>query len=319
MNKFLLKIFLLGAILLAFIVVAEILLRSTPTSYSILHESFNRKSKEINTLFIGSSGSQRAISPSEMKQDSSFNLSNVSQTIYYSTELVSKNLDKMDQLKLVVFCPDPIMMFLNDNCFLDKWREKFYYKYWGLNPEYSSPDLLWNLQIGLYDNKTIVNTCFNRIANFKTINEIDAYGWESCSSTLTEISNDQKMDNAKFRVDIHCQQTANDSVFIGGKLKLNCENNLMHINKLIAKLKSKNIKLVIIQTPLSKYYLKYLPDEILKYNKRIFEKIAIDNNIPYYSFIDDSSYVDEYFGDVTHLNTQGAKKFSHVISKVLEP
>ena len=37
----------------------------------------------------------------------------------------------------------------------EQWREKFYYHYWGLEPEYGDVKYTWNFKTGIYNFKTI--------------------------------------------------------------------------------------------------------------------------------------------------------------------
>jgi len=83
-------------------------------------------------------------------------------------------------------------------------------------------------------------------------------------------------------------------------------------------LKNKGVKLILIEMPGSKYFIKNIPEQYLIKNNKLFDSIDKSMGIPYYNFTTDQSFDDEDFRDVNHLNYLGAKKFSLMFSKIIE-
>lgn len=304
-KKFILKITLFIFPLLIFLIYAEIGLSKIPTSYSITKENFQKIEKDIEILVIGPSYSQVGIAPKYFLNYTSYNLSNSSQSMYTSCKLVEKNLEKLKKLKLVILSVDPAMSFQSGKGNLEQWREKFYYHFWDLKPEFTKPNYLWKFSIGIYEVKTIllygVKGYYRLIDPY--LKNIDSLGWKKSFSN-NPIFNDKI---AREIVNSH---------MVG--LELNSRKNLRYISTLNNTLKKKKVKLILVQLPLSKYYLRALPDELIVKNKIEFDSLSYNEHIPYYSFCNDTIYKDVDFRDVNHLNYIGAEKFSNELYRIVQ-
>ena len=111
---------------------------------------------------------------------------------------------------------------------------------------------------------------------------------------------------------------------IAGHVKIcqNVEDKIAteNLEKLIRKLKEKNIRIILITTPFRKYYNDYFSKELLeekfyKYINLVKEKY----NLEYYDFSHfyDIFEKDEYFNDFDHLSEKGSERFMEEIKKII--
>jgi len=287
---------------------AEIGLHYIPTSYSKLKHYFYLNRKTIEVLVIGDSEFQLGVAPKYFQTVKGFNLSDVSQSVYTSSELVIRNIDTLPNLKLVIFEVGILSFFKKTVPSTEQWRDMFYYHFWGINPEFGKPDFTWKFRTGIYKFQTILSYALHGFYNIHTpyVNEIDSTGWEKgYFKNSQELLNDE---NGKRLVHTQLKNR---------KLTYNRKNirNIIHLSKILT---SKGVKLIFISTPVSKYFIKNIPEQYLKKTNRLFDSIYNSMDIPYYNFTTDQSFDDEDFRDVNHLNYLGAKKFSLMLSKIIE-
>ncbi len=307
-RKFSLKVSLFLLPVILFWVYVEIGLSFVPTSYEKLQRNFYLYRSDIEVLILGNSESQLGVAPKYFQKYKGYNLSNVSQPIYASSQLVLSNLDEMKNLKLVLLSIGPLSFFTTSEGHMEQWREKFYYHFWGLEPEYGKPDITWNFRTGLYNFKTIMLYAIQGFYNIPTpyVDAIDSTGWER---GYLEYSKDILNDSTgEMIARIHMQNV---------KFEYN-NKNVDYITSLKQELGKRGIKLILIQLPKSSYYIKNIPKDLIAKNDRVLDSLYRNADIPYYSFTFDPNYSDEDFRDVNHLNYIGAKKFSEQLSIILE-
>jgi hypothetical protein len=94
MKKFFLKLLCLLVPLLLFFIYLEFNLGKIPNSYSFKRECLEKRLDSIEVLVLGSSQVTYGINPNYFKLKG-FNLSNISQSLYYDTRLTLKYVDKI--------------------------------------------------------------------------------------------------------------------------------------------------------------------------------------------------------------------------------
>ena len=307
-RKFSIRVSLFIVPLILFWIYAEIGLRYVPTSYSKLQRNFFNYRSDIEVLILGNSESQLGVAPKYFQRYKGYNLSNVSQPIYASTELVLANLEKMENLKLVVLSVGPLSFFTTSRGHREQWREKFYYHFWGMDPEYGQPDYTWSFKTGLYNFKTILSYAVQGFYKIPTpyVDAIDSTGWErGYLEYSSDILNDE---TGEMIAKIHL-----DNVDFEYNHK-----NVEYISRLKSELDKKGVRLILIQLPKSKYYMRNVPEELIAKNNQVMDSMYRQMDIPYYSYTNDPNYTDADFRDVNHLNYMGARKFSETLSQILE-
>ena len=298
--------------LLLFWIYVEIGLSFVPTSYAKIQRNFYLYRNNIEVLIVGKSDSQLGVAPKYFQKYKGYNLSNVSQWVYTSTELVLRNLDELNNLKLVILSVDPLSFYETTIDNPERWREKFYYHFWGMKPEYGEPSYTWNFKSSLYNFKIILSYAFQGFYNIPApyVDAIDSTGWErGYFENSHELLNDK---TGEMIAQIHIGDSNQFFKYI-----VNKKTNVGYISKLNKALKNKSINLIIIQLPKSKYFMKNVPKQLMVQNDRLLDSMYRFMDIPYYNFTNDPNYTDQDFRDVNHLNYVGAKKFSETLSKII--
>lgn len=308
LRRFVYKVFLFAVPLLLFVIYVEIGLSFVPTSYSVLKKNFYLYQDKVEVLIVGDSESQLGVAPKYFQEYKGYNLSNVSQPIYTSGKLVMNHLDKMENLKMVVFSVGPTSFSGTSKGHKEQWREKFYYHYWGLEPEYGDVKYTWNFKTGIYNFETMFSYAIQGFYNIPLpyVENIDSTGWErGYLENSAEIVNPE---TGRKTAEIH---------FSNVEFEYN-KKNVGYVLDLNDELKKRGVKMILIQIPKSKYFLENIPVELVLRNDQILDSLYRSDNIPYYNFRNNPQFKNSDFRDVNHLNYIGAKKFSIMLSKIIE-
>lgn len=111
---------------------------------------------------------------------------------------------------------------------------------------------------------------------------------------------------------------------VAGKQRaLSHNKSLKHINSLLANVelfcrfvqfcRNRNIALIIVVAPASKYYVKHIAPQF----KEIFYEVvnSIDSSLKILDYSNDESFLDEDFNDMDHLSDSGAIKLTNAITR----
>jgi hypothetical protein len=126
MKKFTFNLMLFLLPIAIFISLAEFFYRTVPNNYSVKNENLIKKKAEIETLLFGDSHCFYGLNPIYFKKKT-FNLSNVSQTIYFDKLLLDKYIKILPKLNYIVICIEYTNLSQKDNTEEDIWRIFFVY------------------------------------------------------------------------------------------------------------------------------------------------------------------------------------------------
>lgn len=131
--------------------------------------------------------------------------------------------------------------------------------------------------------------------------------WVDKSKKWLQLSDDEKKESGKERASQHNKSQ---------KRKLSFNENVGLFQDLVALCMEKNINLVIVVTPGTKYYRANLWEGF----KESFYNVLNDADgvIHLLDLFDDESFGDEDFVDLDHLNEFGAKKMTGAILELLD-
>src|SRR5690554_6235011 len=101
MKKLLTHITLFLIPILLIWILAEVFYRTVPNTYSYKHEQISHHNDEVEVLVLGDSHTFYGINP-EWLTLKTFNLSNVSQTIYFDKLLFEKHITHLSDLKYLI-------------------------------------------------------------------------------------------------------------------------------------------------------------------------------------------------------------------------
>jgi hypothetical protein len=300
MNKFIKRTLLFSAPVIISMLIMEVLLRRIPNDYSYKKNYLEKHSNEIETLFLGSSHAYYAINPDYM-HSKSFNVAYVSQSLDYDIEILKKYEKQMDKLKYIVIPFDSYSLYNRLQTAVESWRIKNYNIYYGFNSSYNFNDNFEFLNVKLQENIVRIRRfyCYN-----KSIKNYNYLGWGSTNSSRTDLDLIATGIAAAQRHAIKERSFFNE--------------NLIVLNEIISIAQSKNAKVIFYTSPAYKTYTTQLNKEQLQKAYATIKKISNSNdNVSYFDFLTDPSFVKEDFFDADHLNEIGAEKFSKKMDSII--
>ncbi len=304
MKKLLFKILIFISPVLIGIIIMELGLSSIDNGYSFKKRNFEKNIRSIQVLNLGTSHADYGIDPDYFSLKG-FNFANVGQPLYYDNKILQKYIDKMDSLKLVIL---PISNFafgydMSEN--QEYWRMYFYKRYYDIDNEGGRGFNLRTISyFALYGQKESLK-CL--LKGFK-VNFAEGYKTNGC---LVE-KNDTTSYNLKAISEAKGKERA---VFVDAGIKTrNYSKNIEYLKSMIEMLRKRNIKVVIITTPVYKTYYDNINRKNYQDMQDNIRSITQEYGIKYYNYINDSRFSIMDFRDNDHLNPSGAAKFSKILN-----
>jgi hypothetical protein len=281
----------------------EFFYREVPNNYTQKANSIKKHSNETEVLLFGDSHCFYGLNPSYFSKKT-FNLSNVSQTLYFDHLLFEKYVDQLPKLKQVVFCIEYTNLSQEDNTQDDVWRKYYYQQY--MNLEVPSISIFDIKQYSLALTQNLDRTVKLLIRYFKTgsIIDCDTNGWGT---------------NYKKKDRIRPEEVAKHRAIVQEDGSVNFDVNSNRMQKMITECEQRNIQVIIVSMPQTKLFESYLNPKKLK--KIIATCTGFQRNnkntVHYINLFHDNRFIDEDFFDADHLNDIGATKCSKIVNDSL--
>lgn len=300
-SKILFKVFCFVLPIILLLGFIEYQLRSNHfvSSYAAKKYYLEKSLDNIETLILGSSESFNGIDPSCFTTKT-FNLANVSQTLYYDRVLTESYIAKMPLLKNVIINISYFSFFYELQDIKESWRTNYYATHFNIHsPESKNKNYFY---ITTYSLQQSVRLALN---NFK----------DSAATTILENGYQPKYhqelindSTGKVRATVH-----NNEIFKNRKLEI--QNNL---EKFVAYLKNKNINVIFVTTPVFSSYSKYCNEDKLNENVNFINYLSTQYHCKYVNYFNDARFSKDDFFDNDHLKDNGAKKLSILINQELQ-
>jgi hypothetical protein len=296
MNIFIKKTTFMLFLIIIILVVIEIVVGYIPNSYSYKNNWITRNGSAISTLAIGHSQIYDGFVP-EVFKDSTFNLGNSTQT-YYENYLLLQKLDHLlPNLQYLIIPIGYNNVRESPNIELSN-RIIYYHKYMHL--DYDS-QLSWDKFFEVSE----FNRAVNKIIKYYLFNT-DIVGCDSLgrrnSHNLKNRRNNWFNDNyIKDHTSIKSEE---------GKFYI---KEIEYLNKVVEYYAKKNVKVILVSTPVSKYYRKDMNLEQRDFFISQAEKISDLQNVYYLNYYNDNQFTDLDYYDSCHLNELGAQKLTQDI------
>ncbi len=307
MSKFLLKLLYLIIPLVLFFIYLEYNLGRIPNSYSFKRECFEKRLDSIQVLVLGSSQVTYGINPDYFSLRS-FNLSNISQSLYYDTRLTLKYVDKMPNLKYVIINVSYFSFGFQLADGIEKWRDYYYSQFWNINfTELDKFDLKKYSKVFLYS-PPIALSYMKQGFNVNLIGDYMSDGYLKMDTTGNYKNIGDSLGYQ--RVSFH-DKLYRESRFM---------DNQKDLELLVSELKKRNITPVIVTPPVLSTYFKFVNQEKLKRNHDVINEICLKYQCKYFDYFTDNRFMQRDFHDNDHMNFIGAEKFSRIINEeILKP
>lgn len=304
MVKFIHRLFVFCLPLLLLIGFVEYLYRTQPNNYSIKNQYIKKNHNNIELLLFGDSHCLYGLNPIYFDKNT-FNLSNVSQTIYFDKLLLEQYLDKLPKLKCVVFCIEYTNLSQQDNTQDDVFRKYYYQYFMGLDVPLISQFDVKQYSLSLVQSPKISFYMIKKWYQTGSFLDSDDRGWGT---------NFKKKD--RIQPDLIAKQRAQSQE--DGLTNFTLNSN--RINDIIKKCKEKNIKVVIVSMPQTHLYSSYLNQNKLQSIFNTCQSFQNNNKkvVYYLNLFNDKRFIDEDFFDSDHLNEMGAEKCSKIVNQFIE-
>lgn len=296
------KLFWFFTPLILWFIFLNVIFGMLPNSYQTKKDFFQKNINDWQILIMGSSHTYRGINP-QFLSEKSFNFANSGQDLYYDTALARKYLNKMKNLKLVIFnISYHSLEYRQLDSENEGWRVLFYQKYYQIPKEKKSLFLKKEQYAALYyhELKTIRQIIFKN-PEVLAENKIENNGY--IIGLPKEVKNPQ---DAGKVAKVRDQSLMNPNVY---------KENFENLDKTIKILKQYHKKVLLISIPILPSYFESLDSQKYQKMQDALEKLSKENQVPYVNFLADPRFKNQDFSDADHLNSLGAEKFSQIINQ----
>ena len=252
-------------------------------------------SKSIETIVTGLSYAH--VGFNEEIYNKSANLANVSQDLFYDYNMLKYLFENYNFENV-----NKVIMGLSYYSFqYDLSRSSMqnkgalYYKNIKVKHHESGIDKLKNT---VNKNEIIARNIFKYIGNRPPI-----FNWKTCNEQY--IINEEM---GRWQAELDCNKDYPQTV----------KENISILIEYISYLKKKDIQPIIIVFPATKYYTKYFSKKIEEEFDEIILSMKKDYNVRYLDYFRSELFDDKDFKDVSHLNKEGADKFTKILKHDIE-
>ena len=302
MKRFLYHCFLTLIPLFALWIAAEIFYRVTENNYSYKHQQIERCKLDVHTLILGDSHTFFGIRP-EFMRNPAFNLSGISQSLYFDELLLKKYLNQTPQLKKVVLMVNYTTLSKQDDTAEDTWRKYFYDQHMNLEvPIVSCFDVKrYSLALTRRTSRTLKT--YKKFLSEGTLVGVDSLGWG------TYYTADKSLDIVKTAKIV--TKRHEDGL-------LDFSLNKARLKRMIKWCAEKNIEVVVVSMPVTAAYRKRINNEKWLKSVKVTSQIAAAyQEVTYYNFFASKEFNDADFYDANHLNSRGAAKFTLLLDGLI--
>lgn len=299
MKKLLRKLFLFSLPFLVVFLGIEVFYRTVPNNYSFKHKTVQQNYDSTEVLILGGSHTFYGLNPKYFEKKT-FNLGNLSQSLYFDELLLEKHLNHFKKLQCVILNIEYFSLSQADTSAENNSRKYYYHGFMNLDVPLVAPT----------DPKGVflsTNRSFER--NLNLINKYISKG------TLLYC------DENGFGTDYTKVKSRNIDKTLETTLKAH-EDHLTDFSKnnsrlqhMITLCKNRNIKVLLVTMPVVEAYANGVDQNKLQ---RIFETCQNlekqNSNVRYLNLFQDKRFKTEDFYDADHLHTDGAVKCSGIVS-----
>ena len=311
MKKYLFEMFFIFLLPISLIaVIAEYSLRKIPNDYAFKNQWLTENSHDVEVLALGASSILHDINPHYLHKKG-FNAAHLSQSLKYDHLIFNKFIDQMPSLEYVIMGIDFWTPFGDIEESPEWWRVKYY------NIHYGGKLYRWE---GRYNYELY----FRDIATFKRAANglLTLLGMKNESHITTDDrgygihytfdNRDAEWDNGEFEASRHNALIAD----IIDKSRI--EQNRQYVEEIISKSAEKNVKVILIISPLFQSYRNNQQREFVDQQKEFCHYFR-DNysNVLFYDFSDDPRFMEDDFYDANHLNERGTEKFTRILDSIM--
>ena len=302
MKGFYKKIIVFVAPVLLIWLALEVFYQSVENTYTYKAKKVIETYEDTEILIFGDSHSFYGINPKYFSQKT-YNLSNVSQSLYFDELLLNKHLDSYKNLKAVVLNISYFTLSQEDDGVEDAWRKYFY----EVQMDVDAPS------VRDYDPKKYSLALTRRFAS--SLRLVHEYIEEGTIVGCDELG---------YGLQDERSIVENKDEMVAGIVKkhengsLKFDHQLERLQRIIDRCNSRGVELFLIEMPVYKGYYELLRiDKKKKISSNLSELARTNNNTHYFNLVPNDLFVDDDFRDADHLTNEGARKCSVLLSELI--
>ena len=287
MNHFLRKILWYSVPILLGVIILEIVVERIPNSYTYKRTYMERHCDSIRTLILGHSCAYDGIDAEVLPE--AFNLANSSQCFEDDYSLLARYLPKMDSLKVVILpvSYSSLQMVSSSN------RRAYYTIYMDIYPRWP----ISKYSFECFNLELLIKKCVKYLLNTDMV-QCDSLG--------------QRLGHTMLNRPLDWQNTqsllANDR-FVGQSAIPYVEENKKWLHMLAELCTNKNVLLYLIAMPMLPDYRHGMPKEQIMLMEQVMHSLTKEYDCVRFIDYQEWGYEDDFW-NATHLNTDGAKRFT---------
>lgn len=263
-------------------------------------ENIEKNIQEIETIMTGISYAEKAIK-SELLIKKTNKLARPSQDLYFDYNLVKyivkNNKNYIINLKYVLICLSYYSFEYDMSNSAMKGKVQLYYEAIGEKHHLEfENNLLKRMEI----NKIIAEKILARHPN-----GVPKINWINNENNKLNTVDEE---NCKKQALLDGNKNYPETV----------KENTQIFKDYLELLKDNNIKPIVIVCPVSKYYAKYFPQRLKDEFHTIINETRKEYDFQFIDYFNSDLFNDEDFYDVSHLNNEGAEKFTKILNEIVE-
>ena len=285
----------------------EVGLRSVDNSYRAKRQQLETVESTLEVIVTGSSGAFDGVDPGSFGVPA-YNLGNGSQTLHYDLQIVSRYLDRMPRLRLVVLALGYPALALELRNTREAWRQHFYSVFWNVPIEEPGAHLVTIQKysyIALYTPMTSAKAAMTGF-RMSPRGPFRDNGWNPpVASSATEHAEGLSSSWTRLRVEGHKDGMRPESQ----------RRNTEAVRVVAERLRAKGAWLAVVWLPVSSEYTRWFGEEALASQRAAWEKLATLPNVRFFDYGSDPRFGPDDFANADHLGPEGARKFSEILTK----
>lgn len=289
----------------------EAIMAAVPNPHSAKRDQLRALSGEIDTLIVGASGAFMNIRPEHLA-GSAYNLGNLSESLYYTDQLVSRWTPRLPKLRRVVVTVGYASLYFQ----LRKGEREgstqyFWQREWDIPPQRPSDryDLRMWSRVALCDWHVLARSA-RRLweargddAPLRGTPEVDPRGWWTRQVGVVDPS-------ARAAAVTLARHHA-------GMRDENLAANLDALEHLLAQLHARQIEVILLVPPVWSTYAAGVERDRWEFATATYQRLARVHGARYLDYFQSSGLPREDFYDPDHLNPAGAAHFSVLLNAAL--
>ncbi len=283
--------------------ITEVFYRTAENNFTFKNQRIISEYDQIETLVFGDSHAFFGINPAYFTSNT-FNIANVSQSLYFDELLLQKHIDSLPNLKNVILNISYFTLSAVDNSLEDRWRRYFYQQQMDLNIS----------SISVFDPNQYSLALVRRFD--KSVDLFEEYIQNgtivSCYKNGFGMQDETNIVPDKEKISELIAKKHEDHLF-------DFDVNKNRLQRIIDLCNKKGIDVFLIEMPVYKTYYSLLDTTKKEKINATLSKLEEKNKgVHYFDFSQEESFIDSDFRDADHLTNEGAEKFSKILNAILQ-